>query len=64
MIISNSIGVKRPRRSLVIRLVCALLVEMNDEMIAADRRYIAEASLAALLEPDREVSPLPAAPRT
>ena len=32
-----------------IHLVGALLVEMNDEMIAADRRYIAEASVATLL---------------
>lgn len=53
-----------PNPESVIRLVGALLVEMNDEMIAADRRYIAEASVAALLEPDREVSSLPAAPRT
>ena len=53
-----------PNPESVIRLVGALLVEMNDEMIAADRRYIAAASVAALLEPDREVSSLPAAPRT
>ena len=53
-----------PNPESVIRLVGALLVEMNDEMIAADRRYIAEASVAALLEHDREVSSLPAAPRT
>ncbi len=53
-----------PNPESVIRLVGALLVEMNDEMIAADRRYIAEASVAALLEADREVSSLPAAPRT
>ena len=53
-----------PNPESVIRLVGALLVEMNDEMIAADRRYIAVASVAALLEDDREVSSLPAAPRT
>ncbi len=48
----------------VIRLVGALLVEMNDEIITADRRSIAEGSGAVLLEADREVSTLPAAPRT
>ncbi len=53
-----------PNPESVIRLVGALLVEMNDEMIAADRRYIAEASVAAILEHDRGVSSLPAAPRT
>lgn len=53
-----------PNPESVIRLVGALLVEMNDEMIAADRRYIAEASVAVLLEADLEVSSLPAAPRT
>ncbi len=53
-----------PNPESVIRLVGALLVEMNDEMIAADRRYIAEASVAVLLEADREVSSLPAAPQT
>lgn len=43
----------------VIRLVGALLVDINDEMIAADRRYIAAASVAELTDLS-----LPAAPRT
>ena len=33
-----------PDKASVIRLVGALLVEINDEMIAAERRYIAAAS--------------------
>jgi transposase-like protein len=53
-----------PNPESVIRLVGALLVEMNDKMIAADRRYIAEASVAALYDTDQEVTSLPAAPRT
>jgi transposase-like protein len=53
-----------PNPESVIRLVGALLVETNDEMLAADRRYIAEASLAELTDPDTEVTSLPAAPRT
>ena len=53
-----------PNPESVIRLVGALLVEMNDEMLAADRRYIAEASVAALYDNDQEVTSLPAAPRT
>jgi transposase-like protein len=35
-----------PDKASVIRLVGALLVEINDEMIAAERRYIAAASVA------------------
>jgi putative transposase len=35
-----------PDKAFDIRLVGALLVEINDEMIAAERRYIAAASLA------------------
>jgi len=53
-----------PNPESVIRLVGALLVEMNDEMLAADRRYIAEASVATLYDTDQEVTSLPAAPRT
>ena len=53
-----------PNPESVIRLVGALLVEMNDEMIAADRRYIAEASVATLLDHNTELTSLPAAPRT
>ena len=47
----------------VIRLVGALLVEINDEMIAAERRYISAASVAEIdgIEPD--LQSLPAASR-
>ena len=54
-----------PNTESVIRLVGALLVEINDEMISSDRRYIAAGSLEPLL--DRNNNPLtslPAAPRT
>jgi hypothetical protein len=40
-----------------------LLVEINDEMIAAERRYIAAASVADLTDNPTELA-LPAAPRT
>jgi len=43
--------------------VGALLVEINDEMIAAERRYIAAASVAELTDNNVELA-LPAAPRT
>jgi len=52
-----------PNTESVIRLVGALLVEMNDEMIAADRRYIAAGSVAALLDDEDRLPSLPAAPR-
>ena len=52
-----------PDRASVIRLVGAILVEINDEMIAAERRYIAAASVADLTDQPAELS-LPAAPRT
>ena len=52
-----------PDRASVIRLVGALLVEINDEMIAAERRYIAAASVADLTDQPGELA-LPAAPRT
>lgn len=52
-----------PDKASVIRLVGALLVEINDEMIAAERRYIAAASVADLTHQPAELS-LPAAPRT
>jgi transposase-like protein len=52
-----------PDKASVIRLVGALLVEINDEMIAAERRYIAAASVADLADQPGELS-LPAAPRT
>jgi putative transposase len=52
-----------PDKASVIRLVGALLVEINDEMIAAERRYIAAASVAELTDSTIELA-LPAAPRT
>src|SRR3954451_2134118 len=52
-----------PDKASVIRLVGALLVEINDEMIAAERRYIAAASVAELTTNPNELA-LPAAPRT
>ena len=52
-----------PDKASVIRLVGALLVEINDEMIAAERRYIAAASVADLTDNPNELA-LPAAPRT
>ena len=53
-----------PNAESVIRLVGALLVELNDEMIAAERRYIAAASITDLTENQPELTSLPAAPRT
>ena len=52
-----------PDTASVIRLVGALLVEINDEMIAAERRYISAASVADIdgIEPD--LQSLPAASR-
>jgi transposase-like protein len=52
-----------PDKASVIRLVGALLVEINDEMIAAERRYIAAASVAELTDNNVQLA-LPAAPRT
>ena len=52
-----------PDKHSVIRLVGALLVEINDEMIAAERRYIAAASVADLSDMPDELA-FPAAPRT
>jgi putative transposase len=52
-----------PDKASVIRLVGALLVEINDEMLAAERRYIAANSVAELTTQPGELS-LPAAPRT
>jgi putative transposase len=48
-----------PDKASVIRLVGALLVEINDEMIAAERRY----SVADLTDQPAKLA-LPAAPRT
>jgi len=54
-----------PNPEAVIRLVGALLVEVNDEMISADKRYIAAASVAALTDrEENQIPSLPAAPRT
>jgi len=47
----------------VIRLVGALLVEINDEMIAADRRYIAAASVAEIDGITPDLHSLPTASR-
>jgi putative transposase len=52
-----------PDKASVIRLGGALLVEINDEMIAAERRYIAANSIAELTTNTSELA-LPAAPRT
>lgn len=52
-----------PDTDSVIRLIGALLVEINDEMIAADRRYIAAASVAEIDGIESELQSLPAAPR-
>jgi putative transposase len=52
-----------PNTESVIRLVGALLAEINDEMVAADRRYIAAASVAVLLDDHNQLPSLPAAPR-
>jgi putative transposase len=52
-----------PDKASVIRLVDALLVEIDDEMIAAERGYIAAASIADLTDGTAELA-LPAAPRT
>jgi len=46
-----------------IRLVGALLVEVNDEMIASDRRSVAAASVAAVFDVDQPIASLSAAPR-
>jgi putative transposase len=53
-----------PNTESVIRLVGALLVELNDEMVAAERRYIAAASVADLTDNHTELTSLPVAPRT
>jgi putative transposase len=47
----------------VIRLVGALLVEVNDELIAAPRRYMAAVTLTPLIDPHDQLPSLPAAPR-
>jgi len=53
----------RTHSASVICLVGALLVEINDQMVAAERRYIAAASVAELTTNPDELA-LPAAPRT
>jgi transposase-like protein len=45
----------------VIRLVGALLVEVNEELIAAPRRYMAAVTLEPLLDrPDDQIPSIPA----
>jgi putative transposase len=54
-----------PNAESVIRLVGALLVEVNDEIISSGRRYIAAGSLATITTDQEEsIASLPAAPRT
>ena len=52
-----------PDTESVIRLVGALLAEINDEMMAVERRYIAAASIAPVLEQPTPLASLSAAPR-
>jgi len=40
-----------PNNAAVIRLVGAILLDMHDEWIAADRRYLSDSSMAKLYEP-------------
>ena len=49
-----------PNPASVIRLVGALLVETNEEMIATNRRYIAAATIAPLLTQTSQLPSLPA----
>jgi transposase-like protein len=60
---TNVVGIF-PNTESVIRLVGALLVDINDEMIAAERRYIAAATITALHQKEDQLTSLPAAPRT
>ncbi len=39
-----------PNPAAVVRLVGAVLIDMHDEWIAADRRYLSEGSMAKLYE--------------
>jgi putative transposase len=58
---TNVVGIF-PNVESVIRLVGALLVEINDDMTASDRRYMAANTLTNLVN-DPTLTSLPAAPR-
>ena len=58
---TNVVGIF-PNAESVIRLVGALLVEINDDMTASDRRYMAAGTLTSLVN-DPTLTSLPAAPR-
>lgn len=53
-----------PNPESVIRLIGALLVEVNDEMLAAERRYIAAGSMAVLDDRSDPLASLPAVPQS
>ncbi len=52
-----------PDTASVIRLLGALLVEINNDILAADRRNIAAASIADIDGAQSRLQSLPAAPR-
>ena len=58
---TNVVGIF-PNAESVIRLVGALLVEINDDMSASDHRYVAAGTFASL-DNNPTLTSLPAAPR-
>ena len=50
-----------PNRHAVLRLLCALLAEQNDEWLVGQHRYFSEASMAKILNPNEDdtAAPLP-----